>query len=156
MRRIDSIVACAALVGLAACGTSSGDRAASGGAMGAGTGAVIGAVAGAGVGAIPGALIGGGVGAGTGAATKPDQVNLGQPVWREGGAQEAQSTPASGLSHDRITQLQVALNQDGFDPGQADGVFGPKTRAAVQQFQTSRGLPATGQPDQQTLSALRV
>jgi hypothetical protein len=51
-------------------------------------------VAGAGVGAIPGALIGGGVGAGAGAATKPDQVNLGQPVWREGGAQEAQSTPA--------------------------------------------------------------
>ncbi len=167
MRKIESIVACVALVGLAACGTRPGDRAASGAAMGAGTGAVIGAVAGAGVGAIPGALVGGAVGAGAGAATKPSQVNLGEPVWRKGGTQEAsaqvpatsskaQVPPASGLSHEQVTQLQVVLNQKGFDAGQVDGVFGPETSTALQKFQISHGLPATGQADPQTLSALGV
>ena len=165
MRNFESIVAGLTLVGLAACGTTPGDRAASGGAMGAGTGAVIGAIAG-GVGAIPGALIGGAVGAGTGAATKPQQVNLGEPPWRRGQAAQApsptatvttgqeQASAASGLTHDQVTQLQVALNQKGFDAGQVDGVFGPQTSTAVQKFQTSQRLPATGQPDQPTLSAL--
>jgi putative peptidoglycan binding protein len=167
MRKIESIIAGVALIGLAACGTRPADRAPSGGAMGAGTGAAIGAIAG-GVGAIPGALIGGAVGAGAGAATKPQQVNLGEPVWRRGQAAQAPSTTApattgqaqtstaSGLPHDQVTQLQVALNQKGFDAGQVDGVYGPQTSAAVQKFQTSQGMPATGQPDAQTLSMLGV
>jgi peptidoglycan hydrolase-like protein with peptidoglycan-binding domain len=125
--------------------------------MGAGTGAVVGAVAGAGVGAIPGALIGGAVGAGAGAATKPEQVNLGEPVWHKNGGPESQSTETSSvLSHDKVTQLQLALSREGFGTGHVDGVFGPQTRAALQKFQASRNLPATGEPDQQTLSALRV
>lgn len=68
---------------LSACGELQGDRAISGAGIGAGTGAVVGAIFG-GVGAIPGALIGGGIGAGTGALTSPDQINLGQPAWRNG------------------------------------------------------------------------
>lgn len=68
-----ALVAGAALM-LSACGTQLGDRMASGAAIGAGTGAVFG-----GVGAIPGAI----VGAGVGAFATPDQVNLGEPVWRE-------------------------------------------------------------------------
>ena len=168
MRKIESIIAGVALISLAGCGTTPSDRAASGSAMGAGTGAVIGAIAGAGVGAIPGALIGGAVGAGAGAATKPSQVNLGEPVWRKGQAAQApsstvpatngqaQASTAAALSHDQVTQLQVALNQKGFDAGQVDGVFGSQTSTAIQKFQTSQGMPATGQPDSQTLSALGV
>jgi hypothetical protein len=65
--------------GLSACGTSTGDRAISGGGIGAGVGALGGFLVGA---PLEGALIGGAVGAGTGALTKKNQVNLGRPIWR--------------------------------------------------------------------------
>jgi hypothetical protein len=67
-----AVLAAAATVALAGCGTQMGDRMASGAAIGAGTGAVFG-----GVGALPGAV----VGAAVGGLTSPDQVNLGDPVW---------------------------------------------------------------------------
>jgi len=64
---------------LAACGNTTGDRAISGGGIGAGVGLVGGALMGA---PVEGALIGGAVGAGTGALTKPNQVDLGKPIWK--------------------------------------------------------------------------
>lgn len=64
---------------LSGCGYHPADRALSGGLLGAGAGAAIGAAAGD-VGA--GALIGGAAGAITGAVTRPDQIYLGQPIWR--------------------------------------------------------------------------
>ena len=67
------------LLSLGACGTTTSDRAISGGAIGAGVGAVGGYMLGA---PIEGALIGGAVGAGTGALTDPSTVNLGRPIWR--------------------------------------------------------------------------
>jgi hypothetical protein len=71
--------AVSALLILGACGTSTTDRALSGGGIGAATGAVGGALLGA---PLAGAAIGGAVGAGAGALTSPDQVNLGKPAWR--------------------------------------------------------------------------
>jgi len=67
------------VLALGACGSSTTDRALSGGAIGAGAGAVGGALLGDPVG---GALIGGAVGAGTGALTDEDDVDLGKPVWK--------------------------------------------------------------------------
>ncbi len=67
------------LLALGACGTSTSDRALSGGGIGAGVGLVGGALVGA---PLEGAVIGGAVGAGTGALTRRDQVNLGRPIWR--------------------------------------------------------------------------
>jgi len=64
---------------LGACGSSTGDRAISGGAIGAGAGALGGLIVGA---PLEGALIGGAVGAGTGALTNENQINLGRPIWR--------------------------------------------------------------------------
>ncbi|EPY00774.1 YMGG-like glycine zipper-containing protein [Magnetospirillum fulvum] len=64
---------------LSACGSSTGDRAISGGGIGAGVGALGGFLVGA---PLEGALIGGAVGAGAGALTNKNQVNLGRPVWR--------------------------------------------------------------------------
>ncbi len=83
---------------LAACGTDTGDRAASGAAVGAGTGAVIGAACCFLVGAIPGALVGAAVGGGTGAVTTSDQVYLGQPVWHRGGTGHAEADTNQQLS----------------------------------------------------------
>lgn len=66
-------------VTLAACGTSPGERAVSGAGIGAASGAVIGAAAGnPAMGAAIGAVAGG-VG---GAVTRPDQVDLGKPIWK--------------------------------------------------------------------------
>jgi len=67
------------LLALAACGTTTGDRTASGALIGAGGGAAIGALAGApGTGAAIGALAGGAAGA----VSDPCKVNFGDPVWR--------------------------------------------------------------------------
>ncbi len=65
---------------LTGCGETTGDRAVSGAGIGAGTGAVVGAASGGSP--LTGALIGGAVGGVGGAATSPNQVNLGEPVWK--------------------------------------------------------------------------
>ena len=62
------------LLVLAGCGTSTTDRALSGGAIGAGSGFLLGGTT--------GALVGGGAGAAAGALTDSSDVNLGRPVWR--------------------------------------------------------------------------
>ncbi len=75
-----SISAVAAILALSACGTSTSDRALSGGGLGAAAGGALGAVTGGSI--LGGALIGGAAGAAAGALTKPDDVNLGKPAWR--------------------------------------------------------------------------
>lgn len=64
---------------LTACGTSPGERAISGAGLGAAGGAVIGAAAGN---PAAGAAIGAAAGGVTGAVTRPDQVDLGRPIWK--------------------------------------------------------------------------
>jgi osmotically inducible lipoprotein OsmB len=68
------------LLTLSACGSSTSDRALSGGGIGAGVGLVGGALVGA---PLTGAAIGGAVGAGTGALTDEDDIDLGKPFWRD-------------------------------------------------------------------------
>ena len=66
------VLAAAAAMALAGCGTQMGDRIASGAAIGGGVGLAAG-----GVGVIPGAIVGGAIGA----FTPPENVNLGDPIW---------------------------------------------------------------------------
>ena len=61
--------------------------------------------------------------------------------------------PAQSASRD-IEVVQRRLVELGYDSGAADGLFGPRTRAALQAFQWDRGLAATGQPARATLLAL--
>ena len=80
MKRITlTAVLLLSLCALGACGSTTGERAISGGGIGAGVGALGGFLVGA---PLEGALIGGAVGAGTGAFTNPNQVNLGHPIWK--------------------------------------------------------------------------
>jgi osmotically inducible lipoprotein OsmB len=65
---------------LAGCGSTTQDRAISGGALGAGVGAGAGALTGGSV--LGGALLGGAAGAAGGALTDQRDVDLGRPVWR--------------------------------------------------------------------------
>ena len=63
-----------------------------------------------------------------------------------------------GLGLDRAArrQIQLGLQTGGFDPGGADGLFGPRTRAAIRGWQTSRGARATGYLDGAAAEALRM
>ena len=63
-----------------------------------------------------------------------------------------------GLGLDRAArrQIQLGLRAGGFDPGGADGLFGPRTRAAIRGWQTSRGSRATGYLDGAAAEALRT
>ena len=63
----------AAAMMLAACGTDTTDRGLSGAGIGAGIGLLGGPV---------GVVVGAAAGAATGAMTRPDQVDLGKPIWR--------------------------------------------------------------------------
>ena len=62
-----------------------------------------------------------------------------------------------GLGLDRAArrQVQEGLQAAGFDPGGADGMFGPRTRSAIRRWQTSRGARATGYLDGASVAALR-
>jgi peptidoglycan hydrolase-like protein with peptidoglycan-binding domain len=64
----------------------------------------------------------------------------------------SQGVAAITLSEDQVRQLQQALNDNGFDAGEVDGVFGARTKAALSRFQSKAGLQPTGQMDQQTLA----
>jgi putative chitinase len=59
-----------------------------------------------------------------------------------------------GDSGQAVLDIQKKLQQFGFSVGGADGHFGPKTQAALQQFQAQQGLLTTGYVDADTLTAL--
>ena len=55
---------------------------------------------------------------------------------------------------ERVRTLQTALQQAGFNPGPIDGLFGPKTEAAVIAYQDAKGLEVDGEVGPQTGRAL--
>ena len=138
---------------VSACGTAPPDRAASGGGIGMATGAVIGALTG-GLSVLAGALIGGTVGAVGGAVTTPDEINLGEPIWkrwfgatetaqRRGAAQPqgaAQLSDTDATARPLVLGIQKGLARLGFDPGTADGRLGPRTRLAIARYQAENKL----------------
>jgi len=74
------VLAIFGLLALGACGTSTTDRALSGGGIGAGLGAGTAAVTGGSP--VTGGLLGGAAGAAAGGLTDSRDVDLGRPVWR--------------------------------------------------------------------------
>ena len=62
------------------------------------------------------------------------------------------STPARG---DDVRDLQHQLNRLGFDAGPEDGIFGHRTRSAVEEFQANAGLVVDGNVGSTTVAALR-
>lgn len=53
-------------------------------------------------------------------------------------------------------QVQKKLEELGYDPGLADGIWGKKTTEALKRFQRDNGLPVTGQLDARTKAELNV
>jgi peptidoglycan hydrolase-like protein with peptidoglycan-binding domain len=71
-------------------------------------------------------------------------------------ASAAEQSPMGGAKSDTIKQVQEKLSQQGQSPGKADGILGPKTQAALKEFQQQNGLQPSGEADQQTLAALQL
>lgn len=55
-----------------------------------------------------------------------------------------------------IAKAQAKLKELGYDPGAVDGVWGSKTKTAIEQFQTHAGLTVNGQLDPQTKEKLGI
>ena len=55
---------------------------------------------------------------------------------------------------DDVAELQRRLGQLGFDPHWVDGILGPRTQNAIQQFQQNVGLPDDGVVGRSTIDAL--
>jgi peptidoglycan hydrolase-like protein with peptidoglycan-binding domain len=53
-----------------------------------------------------------------------------------------------------VRQAQMALKEKGHDPGPIDGIMGPRTSAAVRDFQKAENLKDTGRLDADTKARL--
>lgn len=72
-----------------------------------------------------------------------------------GGAQQAPSlTYSQPLAPAALVTVQERLRQLGAYTGRADGIWGPDSQAALEQFQQRRGLQVTGQLNQATAATL--
>lgn len=136
-------LAAAGLV-LAACGSTTEDRAISGAGIGAAAGAAVGAVTGLSV--VQGVVLGAVAGGATGALTDDKQIDLGTPLWRRDSSASKPAAGSSGSGAAPVRDIQTALNARGYDAGPADGIIGPRTRAAIRAYQQDNGLLVDGQP----------
>ncbi len=62
------------------------------------------------------------------------------------------SSSQSSYSSKFIVEIQGDLKQLGYYKGAVDGLYGPKTIAAIKAFQKARGIAVTGNIDQGTYS----
>jgi hypothetical protein len=60
------------------------------------------------------------------------------------------------FSDNEIRSVQAALRRLGLYSGQVDGILGPDTQRAVEDYQVENKLPVTGQPDQRLNTLLGV
>lgn len=160
IRLLGQCVLVASLAAAAGCGTTTQDRGLSGAGIGATAGAIIGAVTGLSV--VEGAVLGAVGGGLTGALTKPSQVNMGDPAWKQSSTAQAapttQAAPQTSAAQPNLNQavsnLQSQLAARGYDPGPIDGVMGERTRAAIRAYQRDRQMPIDGQVSQALVASL--
>jgi hypothetical protein len=80
-------------------------------------------------------------------------------VWDKTKAKAREATDSvtgrdTGRMNDDVRSAQMALKDKGHDPGPIDGVMGPRTSAAIRDFQQAENLSTTGQLDAETRSKL--
>lgn len=80
MKGISAAIIVLMAVGLAACGQTRSERALSGAGLGAAGGAAASGITGGNIGT--GALLGGAAGGALGALTEPEDIDLGEPIWK--------------------------------------------------------------------------
>jgi peptidoglycan hydrolase-like protein with peptidoglycan-binding domain len=70
-------------------------------------------------------------------------------------ARPAARPDAAGRLHDLTADIQRELIKRGLFEGAADGVIGPKTDAAIRDFETLANMKVTGEPSEDLLRALQ-
>jgi len=70
-----------------------------------------------------------------------------EPLRRGAGFAQPEGSP-------RVRALQAALHRRGLRPGPVDGLFGPRTQAAVERLQRSQGIPVSGVATKPTRTVL--
>ncbi|MGF1608557.1 MAG: peptidoglycan-binding protein [Kiloniellales bacterium] len=138
MLRLGSLVVALALT-LGACGNTAEDRGITGAGLGAAGGAILGAVTGLSV--LEGALIGTGIGGITGLLTDKDDLDIGDPIWERwfGGGSSSHASRADAAGSSQVAETQRELVRLGYDPGPVDGIMGPRTNAAMRQYEQDYG-----------------
>jgi peptidoglycan hydrolase-like protein with peptidoglycan-binding domain len=91
------------------------------------------------------------IAAGEAKQRQDSQAQAGQSQSSERQAQGGQSQQ---MDQAMVKQAQEKLSAQGYDPGPVDGIFGPKTQAAVKKLQEDRSLKQSGQLDQETIATL--
>lgn len=135
-------------------------------ALGAGLGAAIGGGRGAGIGAASGAGFGAVAGAG-GSSNAQMSIQMqydnayAQCMYARGNQVPGYSPPvpvgyAPVAPRDGLVQaVQIELNRLGYLRGRADGLPGPQTVSAIQNFEASHGMPVDGVASPFLLDQLR-
>lgn len=72
-----------------------------------------------------------------------------------GAADNGYRTDSRALSRTEVMDLQWNLAVHGYDPGPADGAAGPRTRAAIEQYQIDAQLPVDGRASAALLDHLQ-
>lgn len=72
----------------------------------------------------------------------------------QGGQTSAHQGQSAKLDQNTARQVQQQLQSQGYDVGQVDGMWGPRSRQALMDFQRDQNIRSTGRPDQQTMAAL--
>lgn len=92
--------------------------------------------------AIAGAIIGGILGH----AIANDQNRRKSSTQRRSSKSTKSARPGiSSAQREQNREMQTALNQFGYNVGTPDGAIGPKSRAAISNYQATLGYPPTGQ-----------
>jgi len=65
------------------------------------------------------------------------------------------TTSGDSASDPIVKETQSLLNKLNYQAGVADGIAGPKTTAAIKEFQKDAGLPETGKASADLLLELR-
>jgi peptidoglycan hydrolase-like protein with peptidoglycan-binding domain len=86
-------------------------------------------------------------------AVVPTGSSGGAALHSRGGAS---SVAELNLTEEQIRQIQIALNEKGFNIGHPDGRLGPRTIRALTEFQRREGLEVSGRLDSRTVAALGV
>jgi membrane-bound lytic murein transglycosylase B len=84
-------------------------------------------------------------------------IGVGHLADRIGGAGPLRTSfppDENGMTKDDRIALQQRLTARGFNTDGTDGVIGPNTRQAISAYQSSRGLPAIGEPSLELLRSL--
>ena len=89
-------------------------------------------------------------------ALSPQRLGRAQRLAQAWGPGAASLAAASPPPRALFARVQEKLARLGHDPGPADGIMGPRTRAAIRAFQAARDIPVTGDVSAELLRELKI